>query len=302
MYAPTVYTLLTPEQKRARRATQRADEARDDAVRGHRKPRYTLTSRGTPRLTQMTNSSTLPSLHMRHLGVRHCPCVFVDIGLNNGHTLLHWWRDAALRRLPRAPAARLLECTSLPSEQHCYYGIEANPRWDATLRRKQQNWHQRGLRVHLFTRTALSTAVGAADFFYEKSAQSPGLDASLEPSRQEHYKDHRGWQHNRSNSLRDSSAFTSVQVRTMDAAPFFAGLVRGSGFVAVKLDIEGHEYDVLRHILFSEPAALCRLDVLAVEWHEALMVAGTFHFNASEAFQWLLAPRRGCNVSLLPWH
>ena len=53
--------------------------------------------------------------------------------------------------------------------------------------------------------------------------------------------------------------FSRKTVRTMDAAPFLANAVRSSDFVAVKMDIEGHEYDVLRRILVTQPAALCNL-------------------------------------------
>ena len=52
---------------------------------------------------------------MRHLGVCHCECVFVDVGLNDGSTLLHWPRNAArstamsagtIRRDRRIPGLR----------------------------------------------------------------------------------------------------------------------------------------------------------------------------------------------------
>ena len=34
------------------------------------------------------------NIHMRHFGVCHCDCVFVDAGLNNGRSLTAWPRDA----------------------------------------------------------------------------------------------------------------------------------------------------------------------------------------------------------------
>ena len=183
------------------------------------------------------NHSSAPSLHGQHLGVCRCACTFVDIGLNDGRTLLHWWRHPSLAAsLPAAQLQRLQACAALPHKSHCYYGIEANARWSERLLEQQRRLRARGLRVKLFTDTALSTKEGVHEFFVERSG--PGLDASLEATREEHYKDSRGWHRNPQTSLRESKAFRAERVRTMDAAPFFAQLAHASDFVAVKLDIE----------------------------------------------------------------
>ena len=115
----------------------------------------------------------------------------------------------------------------------------------------------------------------------------------------EHYKDAKGW-HSSSTQLKNSSTFKAVQVRTMDGALFLSQATRGSSFVAVKIDIEGHEYQVLRHALISKPNALCNLDLLVVEWHEALLTKeADIPANATAVFKWLL---QGCpRVTVVNW-
>ena len=92
-------------------------------------------------------------------------------------------------------------------------------------------------------------------------------------------------------------------MKTRDAGPFFQQLVALSDTVAVKMDIEGSEYHVLRHLLLTQPRALCRLSVLVVEWHEQIMTASeSLPRNLSSAFQWLLSKQQACNVGFITWH
>ena len=127
------------------------------------------------------------------------------------------------------------------------------------------------------------------------------LDASLEGSRQEHYLDKHGWHRDRNVQVKDSKAFATINVSTIDAAPFLAHLVAASEFVAVKLDIEGHEYEVVRHVLLSQPRALCDLDILAVEWHEGGFTASAgLPGNSTGVLKWLLEDS-SCKVHLFQW-
>ena len=159
----------------------------------------------------------------------------------------------------------------------------------------------KGQRVQLLTETALSTQDGEASFYVERDLKStPGLDASLEAERSVHYKDRSGWHLALNSTLRESSAFVPVRVRTVAAGPFLERLVSTSSFVAIKIDIEGSEFRVLRHVLLTQPGVLCRLNVLAVEWHEKLLQHHTpTPANLTQAFKWLLA---GCNVGHVSWH
>ena len=37
------------------------------------------------------------------------------------------------------------------------------------------------------------------------------------------------------------------------------------------MDVEGHEYKILRHVWERSPSALCKLSIMAIEWHERMM-------------------------------
>lgn len=245
-----------------------------------------------------------------HAGVCACDCVFVDLGVKNGNTLLTWWggerrggkRQPLGAMLPLATATRLRACAAASATaRRCVYGVEANPRWDATLQGQERRARQHGLRVKIFTGTAIDTVDGETSFFVE-SRPGPGVDASLESARQVHYKDSTGWHSKPGKELGESYAFRRVTVRTMAAGPFLAGLAATSRFVAVKMDVEGSEYRLLRHLLLTQPSLLCRLDVLAMEWHASRMTAAArLPSNLSAALAWLLSAP-GCNVSVVDWH
>ena len=103
----------------------------------------------------------------------HCACAFVDIGLNDGSTLLTWWRRIDLKRLPTEQAQRLRACQAKPLESHCFFGFEANSRWSTQLKALQQRLQGRGAQVELVTDTALSTEDGERLFYVERDSKSP---------------------------------------------------------------------------------------------------------------------------------
>ena len=234
-----------------------------------------------------------------HLGVGRCPCVLIDVGLNNGSSLLEWARLAAVHReLPAGSQARLAQCAL--SVDTCYYGFEANPIFDERLRTLERRLQDEGVRVKLFTSTAFNTHGRQAEFLVERSSrqstEGEAVGSTLEPSKKLVFIDKAGlWRHN---NRTVSSRYRRAMVRSADAAAFFAAvLAADTGFVAAKIDIEGFEYELLRHVLLTQPRVLCSLGVLAVEWHENMVPK---HAGATDKLAWLLeAP--GCNVSLLPW-
>ena len=130
------------------------------------------------------------SPHVRHLGVCHCECVFVDVGLNDGSTLLHWPRNAArstamsagtIRRDRRIPGlrwhlreqpllrARMKRCLANSTANSCFYGFEANGAFTARLLALQRRLRVAGQRVALFTETALATFDGQLRFVRDET-------------------------------------------------------------------------------------------------------------------------------------
>ena len=116
------------------------------------------------------------TLHEKYFGVCRCKCTFVDIGLNDGSSLMKWWRDPALDRLSQKQSRNLHKCRSRPRE-NCYYGFEANPRWSTRLSLYEQRL-SRDYHVKLFVGTALSVSSTTNRTLYVET-QGAGVDASL---------------------------------------------------------------------------------------------------------------------------
>ena len=65
----------------------------------------------------------------------------------------------------------------------------------------------------------------------------------------------------------------------------------------MKLDVEGYEYALLEHLLRDR--VVCKLDLLAVEWHELSLLV-----NASRGLSVQLTQRMesgGCGLPVLAW-
>ena len=107
------------------------------------------------------------SLHARHLGVCRCDCALVDVGLNNGDSLQQWPSTALARLQGRGVARGLLRCLDATAKSRtvCWYGLEANPAFDSSLNMLQGSLRAQGVRVKLFSSTALSIDGGGANLF-----------------------------------------------------------------------------------------------------------------------------------------
>ena len=68
----------------------------------------------------------------------NCDCALIDVGLNNGATLLQWPAEAVARlqekyKGDKAIARSMHRCLAHKSTA-CFYGFEANPVFDGRLR------------------------------------------------------------------------------------------------------------------------------------------------------------------------
>lgn len=86
----------------------------------------------------------------------------------------------------------------------------------------------------------------------------------------------------------------ATEVETIDFAEFLAGLPRDAR-VLCKMDIEGSEFAVLRHVLARGQAG--RIQELYVEFHERMMPAESEATKAE-----LIASLEGCGVRVHPWY
>ena len=84
--------------------------------------------------------------------------------------------------------------------------------------------------------------------------------------------------------------FKEVSIPSIDAAEFFQNLkLKDLDFVLMKIDIESHEYIVLRHMITKN--VLCKyVDELWVEWHDPPKISNIMlsKNNLQGALEWIL--------------
>lgn len=207
------------------------------------------------------------TFHAEALGVCRCECVLVDVGLNNGYSLMEWPRQAAME-LARADREnehrsevnrRMHQCLR-KRETTCYYGFEGNPAFDERLMATQEQLRRRGHHVKLYTSTVFSTHGGEADFFVEPARFHTGavlstLDPSLKLVSKVQPRKGARILLNTSETVRRH--YQRTRVKSTDAAAFLSALAEASDFVAMKLDIESFEYTLLPHLILTNPQRLC---------------------------------------------
>jgi FkbM family methyltransferase len=209
-----------------------------------------------------------------------CAGYFVDAGANNGDSFAMWYDVGGCWSATGVPfqteifsyrgeMAESAMCTpywpdALPIElrrQYCSVVYEPNPaHYDGLLARAKQLRRRYGSNVTVLT-SAFSDQNGVADFGLDTIGKD-SVGSSLELSR--HTVD-KGGIKGRGQTLAEQGYIKKV--RTVDAAEAIASLGDGrSRNVVLKIDIEGSEFTVLRHLL--ESGVMCRrVSHLFVEWH-----------------------------------
>ena len=233
-----------------------------------------------------------------HGRCKRCRCTFLDAGLNNGDSLMNWPRQLAnsswtpdsrtpANKRANADLARMRECLTMPAEDVCYYGFEIHPGFTTHLRSKQAALRDQGVRVHLFTETAFAV-------------DDQGIDIHAEPiegfSKESAYRTSiiKGLQYQAKNVERR-------HIASVDAAALVTHLAKTTDFLAAKVDIEGYEFELLRHWVLRRPASLCALRVLAVEWSMYQMPshAGYFGVERMDLRKWITSDM--CGVTFRKW-
>ena len=241
------------------------------------------------------------SLHATHLGLCRCACVLVDVGLNDGSSLLEWPHRAAsmLGRspFPQRQQLRPLVKACARSNTTCYYGFEANPGFDEKLQLLESQHRQHGLPIRIFTSTAFSNHSGGADFLVEPPGhKTGGVSSTLDGSKPLTTVDSKGnWHTNFSSTV--AGSFIRTRVNSMSATEFITGLISSSDVAMLKMDIEGYEYTLLPQLLRADPAVVCKLALLVVEWHERMMPK---HRGERIKLIRLFSLKR-CNLTVVSW-
>ena len=185
-----------------------------------------------------------------------CAGIFIDVGANVGDSLQMWYgsegcEDLKARYIERGeawPGIRRSGCRWefppwLPlsrRQTYCAHAFESNPSHSAALARtaRQIMLAHPGVRIHVWNGTVLSTHDGDAPFRVDNSmAGSVGSSLLL------------------SKGASNARASSITRVRTVDAVRFLRELHRGHSEplkpVEMKVDVEGHEDELLRNLLMS---------------------------------------------------
>lgn len=249
----------------------------------------------TARLATKAQTGRCSSVHKAHLGTCHCQCVFIDVGMNRAtEFVLPEVLQRARNAIPGAKLDALENCIN--SSNTCYYGFEANPYWTDALEATESNARSKGLRAKIFTGTAFNTHGGHTTFYVQppglENSQGSTLEASEHPSIKLNGS---GWRWTKDWAV---NKYAHVNVSSTDAGEFLAAVAEGSSFVAIKIDIEGFEYTLIPHLLLNSPAALCAIDVAALEWHER----HNLRWKGYGAHLACMLKHQMCGVDLVPWY
>lgn len=243
--------------------------------------------------------------------------VFVDVGANNGDSLIKWYELEGCFDLKQHyeemkqawPGVKKSGCAWewpvwLPlrtRRQYCAKAFEPNPQLAAALIKTAHNLSlKHGVAIEVFEKTALSnTDDSAVPFFMSQShSRQSSVSSSLLESKV-------AAMHMQGRPVKQ------IMVKALNAVDYLNSLA-GSGPVAVKLDVEGLERELMRELVRS--GVLCkRVDALWVEWHQASQM-GQRSFSDSmggaprgidESFRWILRQQNAMslrNLSNPPWH
>ena len=252
---------------------------------------------------------TCSSFHREYVGACRCSCVIVDVGLNNGDSLLTWAPEAVSYEVDSHEAKgidawperreRLRQC--MQDNSTCYYGFEANPIFDEQLGALQTRLRSWGRPVKLFTSTAFNVHDQPAEFLAEPKAKygsrSGNVGSTLEKDKSMVFVDKSGvWRHNHNHTVKER--YEKRIVKSSNASAFLSQLAANTDFIALKLDIEGFEYTLLPYLLLHNPRALCALQVMAIEWHENMVPK----YAGNTAHLLYFLKHSFCNMSILNWH
>lgn len=129
--------------------------------------------------------------------------------------------------------------------------------------------------IVFFMKNAISTENGTADF-YESIDQWGDFGSTLMRNKREKL--------NRDNP---------ITVNTIDIVDFI-NIFNDDDYIIVKMDIEGAEYDILRHLL-NNPTTLTKIDELHVEWHSQFFIDGP------KNEKYLKEELQKHNINYIPW-
>lgn len=135
----------------------------------------------------------------------------------------------------------------------CYYGFEGNPTMSKFVKRNEAQLRSERHPARLFHESVVHMHDGFANFTWQRGAKSVSsrLDVSSSAAVA---------------SIGGGSLSHISVVSAVDGARFLRSIANRSGFVALKIDVEQFEYQLLPYLLTH--GGLCGVvSILVVEWH-----------------------------------
>ena len=224
-----------------------------------------------------------------------CAGIFVDAGGNKGDTLQSWYNDESCSTSPHKLLPKGTPCAWqwpwwLPlryRRQWCADVFEANPEFSSRLVHLGERLQDRFRRkIYIHARTAFSTNNGSAIFGIDTGR---GTGSSLVLER-------RALDLEGRKGLGPRVGDNAVLVSTVDATAYLGFLGKRGVPIALKLDVEGSEYEILRDVVMT--GVLCRyVGTLWVEFHSIPEDASSgIPSRAGDVFKWMLESHNASNL------
>ena len=179
--------------------------------------------------------------------------------MNDGRSLFGWPLELVSQNHSVSPTNldRVSQCLR-ESKDTCYYGFEANPRFAKGLEAVRNDGIQRGMRVQTFSSTAFGLSNGVVPFVIDDGVAHDtgevGLGSALA--------------HTAEQAVQRRGGPRVINVSSVAGMDFLRHVMATTTeLVALKLDVEGSEFDLMKKLLVEDAPMLCRLNVLAIEWH-----------------------------------
>jgi len=228
----------------------------------------------------------MPPIRPVEFDASQCNGLFIDVGANVGDSLASFYNHRSCSIGPQNVMPQHSKCAWYwpwwmqleERKTHCVHAFEPNALLIAQLTTEATKLRRVvGPRIRVYPATAWSLEDGNATFGVDVQH---GVGSSLQLHR------HTVGDRNKKGHGPALSEGNLTTVNTVDGIAFLRSLPTSLP-TALKIDVEGHEYELLRGLMLS--GALCaHVDTLFVEWHSVTEGAKGTPRGLDDAMKWML--------------
>lgn len=235
------------------------------------------------------------SLPSKYWPSEDCDRFFLDLGGNRGDSIDRWFRGY-FGRLSNE-ISRDNQAMPVSPNNFCVLSFEGNPRWTKSLQEVSRQHMNSGRKVFVFPETVVFTDY-LPKVMYIDGLASNSISSSIYTSKRiglETKRDKQKLLHVKGKRDMLKSKVTVQSINFSDLL-FYLKEESQAKHILVKMDIEGAEYDIIRHALAS--GTFCFIDTLFIEWHQDVREALKIPENFEAVIKSLVEPAP-CNVTVL---